>query len=176
MSSPFLGEVRMWGCNFAPKGWAFCQGQLLSIQQNTALFSLFGTFYGGNGTSTFGLPNLQGRTPIHQGQGLGLSPYVIGEVGGTPMVTLQTTEMPSHNHTLQADEEPAVDFDPTNDLVAGIATANANLYGPLPGSKNQFLAPQAVGLTGNNLPHNNMAPYLVLNFTVALQGVFPTRN
>jgi microcystin-dependent protein len=175
MSQPFVGEIRMWGLNFAPVNWAFCNGQLLSIAQNTALFSLLGTTYGGNGVSTFALPNFQGISPMHQGQSPGTSNYPIGDTGGVPTVTLTSAQMPAHKHTLQADEEPAGDFDPTNDLVAGITAPNAFLYGPAAPPPN-FLATQGVGTAGNDGPHNNMAPYLVLTFTIALNGVYPPRG
>jgi microcystin-dependent protein len=171
MSNQFLGEVRVFGCNFAPVGWAACDGQVLQISQSTALFSLFGTYYGGDGIRSFGLPNMQGNIPISQGQGQGLSQYVIGEKGGTSDVTLLLNEMPSHNHNMMADPDDAPASSPTpanNALCVGAMFSNAT--SPLVQMYNQMIKP-----VGGNLPHNNMMPYLTLNFCVALQGIFPSR-
>jgi len=171
MSSPFVGEIRIVGFSYAPKGWATCDGQLIAIPQNTALFSLIGTSFGGNGTSNFGLPNFQGRVPIHQGQGNGLSPYVIGESGGLSAVTLDQTTTPTHTHNpFFGDEEPALDPSPQADLYAGAGT---QIYG-VPGTKT--FAPKAVQILGNSQPHDNMAPYVTLLYTIALYGVYPARN
>jgi microcystin-dependent protein len=176
MSSPFVAEIRIWACNFAPTGWAQCNGQLLPISQNTALFSLLGTFYGGDGKSTFALPNLEGSVPIHVGgsqPGPGLSNYSLGQQGGSETVTLLQSEIPAHGHSLNASKSDATDRVPTGKLPAnglgGIVAYAA------PGALTQF-SPNALGPTGGDLPHNNLMPYLVLNFCIALQGVFPPRS
>jgi microcystin-dependent protein len=171
MADPFVAEIRMFGFNFAPTGWAQCNGQLLPISQNTALFSLVGTFYGGDGKSTFALPNLQGSVPIHQGQGQGLSERVIGEQSGAQFITLLQSEMPFHTHAFIASEE-----------VVNANNAGDNFFGA---GETRYAAPanltpvgaNGLGLTiaGGSLPHNNMMPYLVVNFCIALQGVFPPR-
>ena len=174
MSSPFVAEIRIFGFNFPPTGWAFCNGQLLPISQNTALFSLLGTFYGGDGKSTFGLPDLQGSAPIQQGQGAGLSERFLGEVGGSEFVTLLNSEMPFHNHSLMAAPDPADLGAPQPDRV--IAKSQPNIYKTPQNANPQPMAPQAVGVTGGSIPHNNMMPYLTLNFCIAMQGVFPPRG
>lgn len=175
MADPFVAEIRIVGFNFAPKGWAQCNGQLLPISQNTALFSLLGTFYGGDGKSTFALPNLQGSTALYQGQGQGLSQRFIGEQSGSQSVTLIESEMPVHNHNLQANALPA-----SATLAAptqGIArSAGGSAYKQTPFGTTATLAPQAVAPTGGSLPHNNMMPYLTLNYVIAMQGVFPPRG
>jgi microcystin-dependent protein len=173
MSSPFVGEVRVVGFNFPPKGWAFCDGQLLPLSQNTALFSLLGTFYGGDGKSTFGLPNMQGRIAIGQGQGAGLAPYFIGQASGSPTVTLLQTEIPLHNHNLMADAGDSVDGSSPKGAALG-KSAGTLMYttNTTPLIK---MNPQALQPNGNSLPHNNMMPFLCLNFVIALQGVFPAR-
>jgi len=181
MADPFVAEIRIFPFNFAPKGWAFCNGQLLPISQNTALFSLLGTTYGGDGKSTFALPNLQGSIPVHagQGQGPGLSQYFPGESGGTPTVSLLTTEIPSHSHGVNADTGAANSPSPQGNVykegqipgtpVTAIASYNTSIA-PL-----VALNPLTVGPGGGGQPHNNMMPTLVLNFCIALQGVFPAR-
>ncbi|MGA7733095.1 MAG: tail fiber protein [Chloroflexia bacterium] len=174
MSSPFVAEIRIWACNFAPTGWAFCDGQILPISQNTALFSLIGTFYGGNGQSTFALPNMQGSGPIAQGQGPGLSDYFIGQQGGDPNVTLLNSEIPVHSHAQLSSNQPGEDPSPNGELLA--RSVGASLYQT---TTNQNLVPlniQALGLAGSSLPHNNMMPYLTLNYCIAMQGVFPPRG
>lgn len=173
MTDPFVAEVRILACNFAPRGWAFCNGQLLPISQNTALFSLLGTFYGGDGKTTFALPDLQGGVPVHQGQGSGLSEYVLGETGGSQTVTLLQSEMPAHNHTMRAAAQ-----DPANaKAVSGNASWSISQGGGIyQASANTTLAFEAVALTGGGLPHNNLQPYLALNFCIALQGIFPQRS
>ena len=173
MADPFVAEIRIFPFNFAPKGWAFCDGQLLPISQNTALFSLLGTTYGGDGKSTFALPNMQGNAPMHPGQGPGLSLHDLGETGGEPTVTLLGTEMPIHSHGLMASGQPGED--PTPGPTEALArSTGANLYQTTATGLVQ-LAPQAVAPTGGGQPHNNMQPYLTLNFCIALQGVFPAR-
>ena len=174
MADPFLGEIRCVGFNFAPQGWATCDGQILSIAQNTALFSLAGTNFGGNGQSTFGLPNLQGSAPMFWGQGPGLSNYDLGQSGGSPTVPLSHPQLAQHNHTLQNDEEAAKFLAPNNNLVAGV-TAGNNLYNAWPPAvQTNYLAPQPSSFGGNQ-PHNNMAPFLTMLFVIALQGIYPTR-
>ena len=171
---PFLAEIRIFAGSFAPRGWALCNGQLLPISQNTALFSLLGTMYGGNGLSTFALPNLQGAAPMHAGQGPGLSLRDEGEQGGEQAVTLLQTEIPVHTHALMGTNQLQQLPDPSNHTLAR-ANANAYLTSPGSGSFTQ-MSPQAIGVTGGNLPHNNMPPYVTLNFIIALQGVFPPRG
>ena len=171
MSAPFVAEIRMFGFNFAPTGWAQCNGQLLPISQNTALFSLLGTFYGGDGKSTFALPNLQGSVPIHQGQGQGLSERFIGEMSGTESVTLLTSEMPFHTHGYTASEENDNENNPGGNWFGAIETR----YLPFAGAAITNMAPQAISIAGGSLPHNNMMGYLVVNFCIAMQGVFPAR-
>jgi microcystin-dependent protein len=174
MSNPFVAEIRIFGFNFAPTGWAFCDGQLVPISQNTALFSLLGTTYGGNGQTTFALPNMQARAPMHWGQGPGLSLHDLGESGGTQSVSLLTQELPSHSHSLSvptAAEARADRANAYNNVPANPADAT---YAPN-GAPTQ-MSPQATAPAGSSLPHNNMQPYLTLNFCIALQGVFPPRS
>src|SRR5215204_2406912 len=173
MSDPFVAEIRIFPFNFAPKGWAFCDGQLMPISQNTALFALLGTVYGGDGKSTFALPDLQGNVPMHPGQGPGLSLYDLGQIGGTETVTLLQSEMPSHAHAVGRARADAGDsITPVTSVWAqsGAGRGAAALYHtPATGKVNQFsLLPE-----GGALPHSNMQPYLTLNFCIALQGVFP---
>jgi microcystin-dependent protein len=177
MSSPFLAEIRMFGFNFAPKGWAFCNGQLMPISQNTALFSLLGTFYGGNGTSNFALPNLQGAAPLNFGQGAGLSPRDLGETGGETAVTLLQTEMPSHTHNAQCSPAAGTATSPANNVwaKAQVGRQAENKYSATTGSS-PSMSFNALSIAGGSLPHNNMPPYLTLNFCIALQGVFPSRS
>jgi microcystin-dependent protein len=175
MADPFVAEVRIFPFNFAPKGWAWCNGQLMPISQNTALFSLLGTFYGGDGKSTFALPNFEGSAVVHVGQGPGLSQYFQGQVGGSDTVTLLQSEMPSHNHFVQAYTGDPADSripKPTESLGA---PAPGLLYNPST-SNLATMNPQAFTPTGGSLPHNNMMPYLTLYFNIALQGVFPPRT
>lgn len=175
MSEPFLSEIRMFGGNFAPKGWATCDGQILSIASNTALFSLLGTNYGGNGQTTFGLPDLRGRSPMHQGSGAGLSPRSIGEQGGETSVTLNSGEMASHSHPISGAviANSTATAIPSNTSLFTNSAPNA-LYAITPVTL--FLAPQSISLQGGSLPHNNLQPYLVVTFIIALGGVFPSRN
>ena len=177
MSSPFVAEIRIFPFNFAPKGWAFCDGQLMMISQNTALFSLLGTTYGGDGKSTFALPDLQGAAPVQQGQGPGLSQYFLGEATGSETVTLLTSEMPAHNHTMEADfnhfnakatsPNGAVLVNDSPKLTFANAPAAPNL---------QTMNPAMISVAGGSQPHNNMMPYLTLNYCIALQGVYPPRT
>ena len=172
---PFVAEIRLFPFNFAPKGWAFCNGQLLSISQNTALFSLLGTTYGGDGRSNFALPDLQGNAAMFWDQGPGLSPRSIGETGGEPLLTLLISEMPAHTHTANG-KTSGGQANPTN-MVWGTSSAAkvaANFYAPLaPIPVNMNIS--ALAPTGGNQPHNNLMPYLTLNFNIALQGVYPPR-
>jgi microcystin-dependent protein len=173
---PFVAEIRIFPFNFAPKGWAFCDGQLLPISQNTALFSLLGTTYGGDGKSTFALPNMQGNVPMHPGQGQGLSLRDLGEMSGSETVTLIQSEMPLHAHGVGRAANVAGDSQfPGNSVWAmagaGRGAAAAYIAGPPTGKVDQF----SLAVTGGGLPHNNMQPYLTLNFCIALQGVFPAR-
>ena len=172
MANPFLAEIRIFAGNFAPTGWALCNGQLLPISQNTALFSLLGTFYGGDGKTTFALPDLQGSAPVHQGQGPGLSQRFIGEQAGEQAVTLIQSEMPAHTHALNGTNQLQNLPDPANHT---LARANANAYVQNPTGFTQMNG-LAIGITGDNLPHNNMPPFLTLTFIIALQGVFPPRG
>ena len=178
MSAPFVAEIRIFPFNFAPKGWAFCNGQLLPISQNTALFSLLGTTYGGDGKSTFALPNLQDSTPMQQGQGSGLSLRDLGEIGGEQNVTLLQTEMPVHSHTAQGASGlgPSGALpSPVNNIWGSASKGLGSLYAPS-GANNVQMSPVALNISGGNLPHNNMMPYLTLNFCIALQGVYPPRT
>ncbi len=172
MADPFVAEIRIFPFNFAPKGWAFCDGQLMPISQNTALFALLGTVYGGDGKSTFALPDLQGRAVMHPGQGQGLSLRDQGEISGSEAVTLLQSEMPAHNHAMQgATQDPAL-AKAVNPEASWALSQGGGIYQT---TSNAQLAPDAVGLSGGNAPHNNMQPYLTLNFNIALQGVFPPR-
>lgn len=171
--NPYLAEIRIFSGNFAPKGWAFCNGQLLSIQSNTALFAIIGTYYGGNGTTTFALPNLQSRVPIHQGQGQGLSPYNVGQQGGNESITLLQQQMPRHNHNMNAVGAAGTANRVSNNYLAN--DTSGNLYNPGP-SDGTSLNAAAISFAGNNLPHNNIQPYLCMSFIIATSGIFPPRN
>jgi microcystin-dependent protein len=171
MPEPFLAEVRLFAGNFAPLGWAFCNGQILSISQNTALFSLLGTTYGGNGQTTFALPDFRGRVPIHPGQGPGLSLRDLGEVEGSETVTLLTTEIPSHTHTMSGSTANGTADAPGGKVLAR-SPAAVNQYGP---TADTSLAAQAVASSGGGQPHNNMAPCLGLSYIIALAGIYPSR-
>lgn len=175
MADPFVAEIRIFPFNFAPKGWAWCDGQLLPLSQNTALFSLLGTTYGGDGKSTFALPDLQGQAPMHPGQGPGLSLHDLGEPGGSETVTLLESEIPSHPHALRADVIDTADTNVPNPSASYALSTSGTLYQGTANGNNQ-LAPQALAPAGGDQPHNNMQPYLVLNFSIALQGVFPPRT
>lgn len=175
---PFIGEIMMFAGNFAPRGWAFCNGQLLPINQNTALFSILGTTYGGDGRTTFALPDLRGRLAMHEGQGPGLSSRPLGSKGGTESNTLTTTQMPSHNHVAQV-SIPISGDDATTDEAGGLlaTTDGAKVYGgSASGTYSGSPINAVVGNTGSNSPINNMQPYLCVNYVIALVGIFPSRS
>jgi microcystin-dependent protein len=174
MSSPFLAEIRIFTGNFAPVGWATCDGQVMPISQNTALFSLLGTTYGGNGTTNFALPNLQGAAPLNAGQGPGLTLRNQGESGGEQSVTLLGTEMPAHSHTAQA-YAGAGGQGPAGNSWSDPNERGIGAYAPSSGS-NVAMNPMSLSASGGGLPHNNMMPYLCLTFIIALQGIFPARS
>ncbi|HEY5720976.1 MAG TPA: tail fiber protein [Allosphingosinicella sp.] len=173
MADPFLAEIRIFPFNFAPKGWAFCDGQLMPISQNTALFALLGTYYGGDGKSTFALPNLQGCSAMHPGQGQGLSERFLGEMSGSETVTLLESEIPVHTHGINAVGVLSTTSTPAANMVLS-RSVNGAAYAAGGGAL-QTLGPQALAPAGGSLPHNNLQPYLVLNHCIALQGVFPQR-
>jgi len=170
---PFLGEIKMFAGTFAPNGWAKCEGQILSISQNSALFSLLGTTYGGDGQTTFALPDLRGRAPIHSGQGPGLSGYSLGQQGGTESTTLTVNNLPAHNHTINGIVEDGNSASPTGNFPAGTKLldpeySNSGTVTPMNASM--------VGNTGNSNPINNMQPYLTVTYIIALEGIYPTQN
>ena len=176
MADPFVAEIRIFPFNFAPKGWAWCDGQLMPLSQNTALFSLLGTTYGGDGKSTFALPDLRGRAPMHPGQGPGLSLHDLGETGGSETVTLLISEIPAHSHTRSVSSQLGLDNQPQ---VGGAGQLFAlgdgiNLYGSA-ASNLTAMGGSALAPAGGNAPHNNLQPYLTFYFNIALQGVFPPR-
>ena len=177
MASPYIAEIKMFGGNFAPKGYALCNGQIVAISQNTALFSLLGTTYGGNGTTTFALPNMQGRAPVHQGNGAGIDPVVLGEMAGETNVTLTTSNLPTHTHPISgaiiANSNPG-ETPASNTLFTN--SAPNQLYATALGTGGLNLAPQTITTAGGSQPHNNLQPYLAVTFIIALQGVFPARN
>lgn len=169
---PFVAEIRIFPFNFAPRGWAWCDGQLLPLSQNTALFSLLGTTYGGNGKSNFALPDLQGRAPMHPGQGPGLSLHDLGETGGSETVTLLESEIPSHSHAWRASISDGTSQTPANEMLAtGIGIGQYAAPGAM-----TMLSPNALAPAGGDQPHNNLQPYLTFYFCIALQGVFPPRG
>ena len=170
MADPFVAEIRIFPFNFAPKGWAFCNGQLMPISQNTALFSLLGTTYGGDGKSTFALPDMEGNAPMHPGQGPGLSLHDLGEVGGSETVSLLESEIPSHSHGMRAVEDDGGFFTPVGLFFA----AGNSMY--TASAADTTMSPSMLAPAGGDQPHNNMQPYLTLNFCIALQGVFPPRG
>jgi microcystin-dependent protein len=174
MADPFLGEIRAFPFSFAPHGWALCDGQLLPISQNTALFSLLGTTYGGDGKSTFALPDLQGRVPLGPGQGPGLSLRDLGEVGGSASVALLQSEMPAHGHQLKASTDAATVRRPGADRALA-TTAEGTGYAPVGAGPAATLAPSAAWVAGGDQPHNNLQPTLVFNYCIAMQGIFPQR-
>ena len=168
MGQPYVGEIRMFGGNFAPAGWMFCSGQLLPISENETLFQLIGTTYGGDGQSTFALPNLQSRLPLHQGSG-----FVLAQVGGAESVTLTTNQIPSHSHVPQCQTAPTQQS-PANGLWAATAPATTQIYANTAPAAAMNVA--AIGSSGGSQPHDNMMPYLVVNFIISLFGVFPSQN
>ncbi len=171
MSEPFVGEIRMFAGNFAPRGWAFCDGQLLAVSQNDALFSLLGTIYGGDGRTTFGLPDVRGRIPLHQGTGPGLSPRSLGSKGGEEKVTLTTNQLASHTHNFNANSAMATDFAPQGKVLAQASVAiyeNANA--------DTSLASSSIANAGGSQSHTNLMPTLCVNFIIALVGIYPSRH
>jgi microcystin-dependent protein len=178
MSDQFVAEIRIVPFNFAPKGWAFCNGQLLPISQNTALFSLLGTNYGGDGRANFALPNLQGMAPLNFGQGAGLSLYSLGQTGGETNVILTQSQMPAHTHAMSVNSAGGDVNTPIGGLIskAHMGKTPTNMYAAAAGTRPPAMSPQAIVSTGGNQPHNNMPPYLVLNFVIALQGIYPPRS
>ncbi len=174
MSTPLIGTIIMFAGNFAPRGWALCNGQLLAISQNQALFSILGTTYGGNGTTTFALPNLQSRVPIHAGQGPGLSPYVLGQTAGVENVTLLTNNMPTHNHLVNCNSSGGSQASPAGGLPAVESTGTSSNYAPT--GNGSTMSPSMIGTAGGSQPFTVVQPYLCVNFIIALQGVFPSRN
>jgi microcystin-dependent protein len=175
MADPFVAEIRIFPFNFAPKGWAFCDGQLLPISQNTALFSLLGTTYGGDGKSNFALPNMQGNAPMAPGQGPGLSLHDLGETGGSDTVTLLESEIPSHSHALVAQNQPGQLAAPGSDRTYARSSGGFAYKAP-PYTQVVAFNGNMIGPTGGSQPHNNMQPYLTLSFCIAMQGVYPPRT
>lgn len=173
MASPYLGEIRIFAFSFAPIGWAQCDGQVLPISQYTALFSLLGTTYGGDGISTFALPDLRSRVGIHMGQGSGLSNYVIGQTAGEEAHTLALAEMPAHSHSVVASSDPANTDNPQGAYPADTAAAGGNCYS---NAVNTTMNPGMISPNGSSHPHNNIQPYLTLNYCIALSGIFPSRS
>lgn len=173
-ADPYIGEIMLFAGNFPPRGYLFCQGQLLSIAQNTALFSILGTTYGGNGQTTFALPDLRGRFPLQQGTGPGLPSYQLGEMDGSPTRTLLITQMPAHNHGLNGSTQPGNSSSPTGTLLADNGAGGAQYY-DTPLSITQ-MHPNSVGVTGGSQPFSIMPPFLGINFCIAMEGVYPPRN
>jgi microcystin-dependent protein len=181
MASPFVAEIRIFACNFAPTGWAQCNGQLLPISQNTALFSLLGTFYGGDGKSTFALPNLQASLATHQGQGPGLQEWFLGQYQGSEAVTLLQSEMPAHTHAFVAKTGAGNSVNPGNALLGTGSWQSGTSFGQITSYSTDTsglsqMNPQTLGVAGADFPHNNLMPYQVLEYCIALQGVFPPRT
>lgn len=176
MTQPYLGEIRLFPWDWAVRGWALCQGQQLSIQQNAALFSLLGTTYGGNGVTTFALPDLRSCGAVGQGQGQGLSNYVLGERTGTETVTLNINQIPQHNHLLLGSTNDAGKASVVNSMFAHDNVADVDYLAPYNGSTLQPIAPATIANAGGTQPHSNIQPYTALNYSIALQGIFPSRN
>lgn len=172
MSEPFVGEIRMFAGNFAPRGWAFCDGQLLAVSQNDALFSLLGTIYGGDGRTTFGLPDARGRVPIHAGSGPGLSPRRLGAKGGAENVTLTVNQLPSHTHPMNASMDLAADSNPQGNVPG--QSPSIDLY--IEDTQTQNMASTALTNTGGSRSHTNLSPFLCINMIIALVGIYPSRN
>jgi microcystin-dependent protein len=172
--APYIGEIRMFGGTFAPAGWAFCDGQTIPIDQNDALFNLIGTTYGGDGQTTFNLPDLRGRVPVHMGTNAGTN-FTIGENGGVENVTLTTQTIPSHNHPVNATGSGQQPLPSTSTYPASATPANNNVYGPPDGQPVTF-SPAIIGVSGGNQPHNNIQPFQAINFIISLFGIFPSQN
>ena len=172
MSEPFVGQIKMFAGNFAPRGWAFLDGQLLAISQNDALFSLLGTIYGGDGRTTFGLPDLRGRLPLHVGQGPGLSNRAIGSKGGTEKETITEAQLPSHTHPMHGTTQPGTDANPEGNALASAPVALPYFVGP----QDANMAASQIAATGGGQSHTNLMPFLCINFIIALFGIFPSRN
>ncbi len=170
--NPFIAQIMMFGGNFAPRGWAFCDGQLIAISQNTALFSILGTTYGGDGRTTFALPDLRGRVSIHPGRGPGLSSYSLGERGGQETVTLSSAQMPPHNHQIHAANAGGDDTDPTQ--AKAFATAGNDLY--IDSAQGTTMPNEIISSNGGGQPHNNVQPFECVNYIIALEGVYPSRS
>lgn len=171
MAQPFIGEIRMVGFNFAPVNWAMCNGQTIAISQNTALYTLIGTTFGGDGINTFQLPDLRGRVPITQGTGAGLSAYVIGQLAGTENVTLTVQQIPQHRHAFQCNSAAGTQGSPSGAFLA--LDAHTEMYGTI---DNGTMNPNSIGFTGGSAPHTNIQPILAITFVIALFGIFPTQN
>jgi len=177
MSDPYLGEIRMFSGNFAPRNWAFCAGALLSISENNALFSLLGTNFGGDGRATFALPDMRGRIPIHQGYAPSLSPRRIGQHFGTENVYLTNNEMPAHSHTLQASSSEADSTNPSGDVLASHSDGDLPYTGtPSDSTRFENMNSETVGTAGGAQPHSNMMPYQCVSFIISLQGIYPSRS
>jgi microcystin-dependent protein len=177
MAEPFMGQIISVGFNFAPLNWALCNGQLMSISQNDALFTLLGTTYGGDGQSTFGLPNLQGRVPINQGQGPGLNSYALGQMAGTETVTLLPNQLPQHNHFVNtANSAGSTNTPASNTVLSDEGPGSPVVMTYVPFANAQPLTGQTIGQSGSSLPHDNQQPYLVVNFCIALYGLYPSQN
>lgn len=172
MSNPFIGEIRLFAGSFAPAGWSFCEGQLIPISENDALFTLIGTMYGGDGQSTFALPDLRGRVPVHQGQGPGLSNHVIAEAAGVEAVTLTIQQIPAHTHPMVVSKDQGTQSAPAGKVLA----SNQSVLMYRPGVGTQNFDPSAVTITGGSQPHTNVQPYLVVSYIISLYGIFPTQN
>ena len=170
--TPFLGNIMLFAGNFAPRGWVFCNGQLLSIANDSALYALLGTTYGGDGQVTFAVPDLRSRVPIHQGQGPGLSNYVMGQQSGTETVTLLNTQIPIHTHAVAVSSSAASTGTPGSSVTLGVAAAEIYIADTADGVMN----PQSIGIAGGSQPHDNIQPYLALNYVIAIDGIFPSRN
>ena len=176
MSQPFIGEIRLLAFNFAPAGWATCDGQLMPISENDALFNLIGTTYGGDGQSTFALPDLRGRLPIHMGQGAGLSNHVLAETGGVEAVTLTSSQIPTHNHTLIATTAAATSVTPGSNLLPGAVSGDTFYVNNTAGNTMAPLSVQMIGASGGSQPHDNTMPTLVAQYCMSLFGIFPSPN
>lgn len=172
MSEPFIGEIRMFAGNFAPRSWAFCDGQLLAVSQNDALFSLLGTIYGGDGRTTFGLPDMRGRIPNHAGSGPGLSPRQLGQKFGSEQETLTTNQLPSHNHNMSVSTDAGSQSSSNGEYLA--SSANVRVFRPA--GPNTNLLGTSVANSGGSQAHNNVMPFLCVNFIIALFGIYPSRN